>query len=625
MGLSSDLISQFVKATNDNTEPKKETTVYGTVVLYNGTKYVKIDGSDLLTPISTTADTQDGERVTVMIKNHSATVTGNISSPAARSADVKGMGSDYQNLSNKIDQFEILIADKVDTEALNSVTGRIDYLVSDNTIIKQTLTANQADISELQTDNVTISEKLTAAEADIASLKTDKLDTSVADITYATISSLDTTNADVHNLEATFADFESTTTTKLAANEASIKDLQTTKLSASDIEGKYANIDFSNIGKAAMEYFYSNSGLIQNVTVGESTITGQLVGVTISGDLIEGNTVVADKLVIKGSNGLYYKLNTDGITTESEQTDYNSLNGQVIKAKSITATKISVDDLVAFDATIGGFNITENSIYSGVKSSIDNTTTGLYMDKDGQMALGDANSFVKYYKDQNGDYHLEISAQSVLMSTSESSEEPQVKTIEDAISELSETADSITAYVDEVQNVAYSTETRTTDLESMMQLLSDSIAMLVTDGNGESLMTQTETGWTFSTSNIQSIVDSTSENLDNLINEVGDVNSTITILQQAVDDLGVLSEYVKIETYEGEPCIELGESDSDFKLLITNTRIMFKEGSDVPAYFNNQSMYIKKAVIEEELQQGQFVWKARGNGNLGLIWKGVTN
>ena len=78
MGLSSDLISQFVKATNDKEEVKKESILYGTTVEHEGTTYVKIDGSDLLTPIATTADTLPGERVTVMIKNHAATVTGNL-------------------------------------------------------------------------------------------------------------------------------------------------------------------------------------------------------------------------------------------------------------------------------------------------------------------------------------------------------------------------------------------------------------------------------------------------------------------------------------------------------------------------------------------------------------------
>ena len=147
---------------------------------------------------------------------------------------------------------------------------------------------------------------------------------------------------------------------KLTAQEAAIKDLDVEKLSAKDADLKYANIDFSNIGKAAMEYFYAQSGLIKDVVVGDATITGQIVGVTISGDRIEGNTIVAEKLVIKGTDGLYYKLNTDGITTEAEQTDYNSLNGQIIKANSITASKIAVDDLIAFDATIGGFNIGTN-------------------------------------------------------------------------------------------------------------------------------------------------------------------------------------------------------------------------------------------------------------------------
>ena len=183
------------------------------------------------------------------------------------------------------------------------------------------------------------------------------------------------------------------------------------------------------------------------------------------------------------------------------------------------------------------------------------------------------------------------------------------------------TSDDLTA----VQTTIESTEERVTTTESLIQQLSDSISMLVTDANGESLMTQTETGWTFSTSEIQSAVDATSENLDSLTNEVGDINSTVGILQQAVDDLGILNDYVKIGTYENEPCIELGETDSDFKLLITNTRIMFMEGTSVPAYINNQSLFINKAVIEEELQQGEFVWKARSNGNLGLIWKGATS
>ena len=36
MALSDDLISQFVKVTKDEVEPKNETTVYGKIVNYDG-------------------------------------------------------------------------------------------------------------------------------------------------------------------------------------------------------------------------------------------------------------------------------------------------------------------------------------------------------------------------------------------------------------------------------------------------------------------------------------------------------------------------------------------------------------------------------------------------------------
>lgn len=88
MNLSSSLVSRFAKAIKTK-EKKAETTLYGTIVEDGGSLYVKLDGSEYLTPVSTTVDSLPGERVTVLIKNHEAIVTGNISSPAARSGTVK--------------------------------------------------------------------------------------------------------------------------------------------------------------------------------------------------------------------------------------------------------------------------------------------------------------------------------------------------------------------------------------------------------------------------------------------------------------------------------------------------------------------------------------------------------
>lgn len=423
MGLSTDLISQFVKATQGDKKVSAESTVYGTVVKQGDDTLVQLDGSDVLTPVESTVKMESGDRVIVAIKNHTATVTGNLTNRSAGSDDV-------DDVIDKISEFEIIIADKASIGDLDAERARIDELVTDNIVVKDRLTASEAIIAAIEADNVVINEKLTATEAEIGKLSTGKLDADFAEITYATITDLNATNATIHNLEATYGDFAILTTDKFTAIEAAIGDLEVDKLSVTDAEMMYANIDFANIGDAAIENFFSKSGIIGDLVVSDGVVTGTLVGVTIKGDLIEGGTIVADKLILLGEDGLYYRLNTDGETVETEQTDYNSINGSVITAQSITASKIHVDDLVAFGATIGGFKITENAIYSGVKESATNTTRGAYLDNQGQVAFGDASNFLRYYKNQNGEYKLEISASSIKFGAKGESVEDAFENIE---------------------------------------------------------------------------------------------------------------------------------------------------------------------------------------------------
>ena len=400
MPLSSELISQFVKVTKDEKRDKKETTVYGTVVNYNNSKYVRLDGSELLTPATMTVDAEAGERVTVRLKNHTATVTGNITSPSARVETVKV-------IVDNVTGIEEIIAGTVTSETLNIERARITALEADNVTIHDEINANKADIEILKAGLVDVdyldadyaqfktmtAENFYTVNTNIESLETRKLDVTVASSTYATISNLESTNA-------------------------LITELQTTKLSATDIEGLYANIDFSNISSSTMVSFYTNSGLIQNAVINDATISGRLMGVSISGDLIEEGTIIAQKLVVQGEDGLFYSLNTDGMTVEANQTSYNSLNGNIILANSITASKIRVEDLVSFGATIGGFKITDSSLYSGVKENVANTTRGIYLDNIGQASFGDSNNYIKFYENSDGDYVLDISADSISFNNS---------------------------------------------------------------------------------------------------------------------------------------------------------------------------------------------------------------
>ena len=436
MSLDKKVIKDFVAAVNKKEETKTPTILTGTVHREGGTVSVKIDGSESLTPVSTVINVEDGERVTVIIENHKAMITGNLSSPAAR--------------GNEVEDLKVIVGDKVSTAELEAITAKVGEIDGDVANFKETttekLTAQEANIKKIDGDVANFKETTTAKlNANEANIK--KIDGDVASFKETTTEKLNANSAAIGSLDSTFANFKDATAEKFKANEADIENLKTGKISAEDADLKYANIDFSNIGKTAMEYFYAQSGLVKDVKIGDATITGELVGVTISGDLLKGNTVVADKLVIKGSDGLYYKLNTDGMSVEKEQTDYNSLNGQVIRAKSITATKIDVEDLVAFGATIGGFKIGQDSIYSGVKESVGNTTRGIYMDNDGQFVFGDANQYVKFYKISEGKYKLAIAVEDLYIGSAN---------VADAISDAKNTADNAASVASSAKSTAES-------------------------------------------------------------------------------------------------------------------------------------------------------------------------
>lgn len=447
MALSSDLISQFVKATKDTSKDITETIVYGTV--QEDVSMVLIDGSDTPTPVNTSVVLRKDDRVSILLKNHEAIVTGNTTSPAPRKDEV------------------------IDVSKLNAAEARIGELEAANVTINGTLSAHTANIETLNADIVTVNGQLNAVEANI---------------------------------------------TKLQAE----------KISVTDIEGKYANIDFSNITKATMKEFYANSGIIKDAVLQNGVITGELSGVKISGDLVLANTLVADRLIIKGADGLYYKLNTDGATVETEQTDQNSLNGTVIKAKSITASKINVTDLQAFGATIGGFKISEDSLYSGVKSSPSNTTRGIYLGSDGQLFFGDATNYLKYIIDTNGNSKLQIAADSIIFGANQN--------LATALTDASKTA---TNFMSLTAADGLIVGDRTGTLGGNIQLKSETTGASISLRTGTTVLAKfistnkTFTGVTSATTSTSSDTETTEDDSGTTSETTGGSSQTVNVNQSA--------------------------------------------------------------------------------------------
>lgn len=111
MGLSKVIIDDFAKVTNDDRHISQNTTLYGTIKVNGDKNYVQLDGSDLLTPCSSSVNVKDGERVMVVVGGHEAVVTGNMSSPAARLGDVDDAKKEIgDTVDQSLDAYDVKLA-----------------------------------------------------------------------------------------------------------------------------------------------------------------------------------------------------------------------------------------------------------------------------------------------------------------------------------------------------------------------------------------------------------------------------------------------------------------------------------------------------------------------------------
>lgn len=111
MELSKVIIDDFAKVTNDDRHISQNTTLYGTIKVNGDKNYVQLDGSDLLTPCSSSVNVKDGERVMVVVGGHEVVVTGNMSSPAARLGDVDDAKKEIgETVDQSLDAYDVKLA-----------------------------------------------------------------------------------------------------------------------------------------------------------------------------------------------------------------------------------------------------------------------------------------------------------------------------------------------------------------------------------------------------------------------------------------------------------------------------------------------------------------------------------
>lgn len=356
MGLSSDLISQFAKVTNDNVKRERETILtYGTTVKRGDILYVKIDGSDLLTPVTSTVNIRDGDRVTVTIKNHNATVTGNITSPSAGAEDVTDAGKTATNFMDLSDSLGLIVGDKTD----NILRGNIQ------------IKAESGGASIALRDGTTILSKFSAIRKTFTGITSVSTSTGSSALVTEDEDGTETTE-EVTDVEQTISSEQSKTVVKIeSANPVYFPSgITTNKVLISDNDF-ISNVDitlngriFDKNGKAVIEPVTSNG----NLSIGY----GRYKAATASST--DFSTLYGNKVRLYTKNGALI-IHNGRVALETLNSKGNMVIGYHLKKIGSGNLSLYAGDNVSIYAK--GTNIIDSTGSTAFQAKSDNGNTTL--------------------------------------------------------------------------------------------------------------------------------------------------------------------------------------------------------------------------------------------------------
>lgn len=238
-----------------------------------------------------------------------------------------------------------------------------------------------------------------------------------ADLTYATITSLQAVDGKIDTLSS-----KAITTENLSSKVAELG-----YLSAESADLKYANIKLSNIEVADIATLFTKVGLIDRATIVEGHITGFLDSVEVNAANITAGTLVADRILLKGENGLLYSLNNLG---ELQSKTIDTLDGYIltdrtvnadkIVAKSITANELDVEKVFAdsavikkiFSQDVTATGTITGATLKGANAEIDNGLIGGFNITEGGISKEYTKSSSEV-SDKQDSYELDISSNGI--------------------------------------------------------------------------------------------------------------------------------------------------------------------------------------------------------------------
>lgn len=394
------ILSKTVKTMTPKKERVEEAQVRGTVVYQSGEHYIRLDGAtnDSLTPVANIEEGSNnsgfthGDRVLVLIKNHQAIVTKNLTTGLQANA-----AKDASEFTTAITD-EGITADRIIANDTFTNTIRANGITADEIIAGQavidTLDSNYAHITNGVIDN-----------AEIGYADVNGLDANFAHITDGVIDNASISYADVDDLSAHYASIQNGVITNATIDQADVNDLDTYYAHITNGVIDNADIDVADVRNLSANYAHISNGVIDNAKIGHADVNGLNAnyahvtnGVIDNAkigyadvnnldahyaeiDLANVNNAWIQNGVIK--NGAIADAQIIGVSA-------NKLTAGTIDASNITVTNLNADNITT--GTINGQRIGNGSIdleklseEVPTKEYLDNVAENLQGQIDGQI------------------------------------------------------------------------------------------------------------------------------------------------------------------------------------------------------------------------------------------------
>lgn len=369
MALPSELISQLVKVTNDRGRNNNDVTVYGTITTNGERNYVRLDGSDVDTPVETTVEISDGDRVLVQVKDHTATVTGNASDISIGTKTANGITSkieqtaeeirlevsdEVNGLNSKITQ----TASEIRSEVKDEVNG-LNSKITQNANSITSVVSKQDEFSQFQQTVEGFSFMGTGGTVKISGGDINL----TGAISFSDLSDADDVQAEIDNANSNASDALDTADGVLTTvNGITIKEGSKTYLDGEMLYTNSVYADAIHLGGALTVYetLYGNTvggylgyddGFNSDAGIGirDSTEQSQVVCTNKAARLSYGT----DNQVITDSNGVGIKANEFSITSDGSINIVSTGVGSVIIGSDYI--RLAGEDSIRFG--ISGTNI----------------------------------------------------------------------------------------------------------------------------------------------------------------------------------------------------------------------------------------------------------------------------